>query len=57
MTPNGVIGDPSHASAAKGERLLEAASDAIAELITDSTNWTDRADLRGNGTGKVPFLR
>ncbi|MFT5175131.1 MAG: creatinine amidohydrolase [Gammaproteobacteria bacterium] len=57
VTPNGVIGDPSHASAAKGERLLEAASDAIAELITDSTNWADRADLRGNGTGKVPFLR
>lgn len=57
VTSNGVIGDPSHASAAKGEQLLEAASDAIAALITDRSSWTAQSDLRGNGTGDVPFLR
>jgi len=57
VTPNGVIGDPSHASAEKGERLLEAASDAIAALITDPASWAEAADLRGNATGNVPFLR
>jgi creatinine amidohydrolase len=57
VTPNGVIGDPRHASAGKGERLLEAASDAIAALIKDPASWAPAADLRGNGTGNVPFLR
>ena len=57
MTPNGVIGDPSHASAEKGERLLEAAAEAIAALIMDADTWGPPADLRGNATGGVPFTR
>ena len=57
VTPNGVIGDPSRASADKGERLLEATAAAIARLITDETTWSAPADLRGNGTGGVPFRR
>lgn len=56
-TPNGVIGDPSKSSAEKGERLLEAAATAVANLITDDNTWADLNDLRGNGTGDVPFLR
>jgi creatinine amidohydrolase len=39
-TPTGVIGDPTVASAAKGERLLEAAADAMAELLLDDGCWT-----------------
>ena len=57
VTPNGVIGDPSKAGAEKGERLLEAAAEAIAALITDPSTWAPPADQRGNGTGNVPFLR
>lgn len=57
VTPNGVIGDPSTASAAKGEQLLEAASEAIADLITNPTTWQPAPDLRGDGTAGVPFRR
>jgi creatinine amidohydrolase len=39
-TPTGVIGDPTAASAAKGERLLDAAAEAIAELLQDDSCWT-----------------
>ena len=42
-TPTGVIGDPTVASAAKGERLLDAAADAIAELLLDPGCWTANA--------------
>jgi creatinine amidohydrolase len=38
-TPTGVIGDPTAASAAKGERLLDAAAEAIAELLLDPGCW------------------
>jgi creatinine amidohydrolase len=38
-TPTGVIGDPTVASAAKGERLLDAAAEAIAELLLDDSCW------------------
>ena len=57
VTPNGVIGDPSTASAEKGERLLDAASDAIADLITDPQTWAPAPDVRSDGTGGVPFRR
>ena len=40
-TRSGVIGDPTAASAEKGERLLEAAADAVAELIRDREFWAD----------------
>jgi len=56
-THNGVIGDPSKANAEKGERLLEAAAQTIAALITDPDTWVGPGDLRGNGTGDVPFRR
>jgi len=57
VTPNGVLGDPSSANAAKGELLLEAASDAIADLITNPATWAPTTDLRGESTVGVPFHR
>ena len=57
VTANGVLGDPSTATAAKGEQLLEASSDAISELITNPFTWALTPDLRGEGTGDVPFRR
>ena len=57
VTPNGVIGDPGKASAEKGEELLERASQALADLISDPATWAPAADRRGNATGDVPFLR
>ncbi len=38
-TNHGAIGDPRAASAEKGERLLEAAADAVAKLITNADFW------------------
>jgi creatinine amidohydrolase len=38
-TSHGAIGDPRAASAEKGERLLQAASDAVAALITNQQFW------------------
>ena len=46
MTANGVSGFPEKASAEKGERLLETASDAIASLIANPETWTSANDLR-----------
>jgi creatinine amidohydrolase len=40
-TRSGVIGDPTAASAEKGERLLEAAADAVAGLILNREFWAD----------------
>ena len=57
MTGNGVSGLPAKASAEKGERLLDAASDAIAALITDPETWADPQDKRGPDVGNVPFRR
>ncbi len=39
-TSHGVIGDPRAASAEKGERLLEAAADAVAKLVANREFWT-----------------
>jgi creatinine amidohydrolase len=38
-TPSGAIGDPTAASAAKGEKLLEAAATAVAGLLSDDELW------------------
>jgi creatinine amidohydrolase len=46
-TPTGVIGDPTAASAEKGERLLDAAADAIAELLLDPGCWAAQARSSG----------
>jgi creatinine amidohydrolase len=42
-TPHGVLGDPRRATAAKGERLFEAAADAVARVIGDQTFWDEPA--------------
>jgi creatinine amidohydrolase len=39
-TRHGAIGDPRGASAEKGERLLEAAADAVAKLVANDSFWT-----------------
>ena len=54
-TGNGVSGIPEKATAEKGEKLLEVASDAIAALILDNATWAPPNDLRSDGTGGVPF--
>lgn len=55
MTGNGVAGDPTRATAEKGEALLECAADAIARLISDPDTWAAAGDRRGEGTGGVAF--
>ena len=57
VSANGVSGFPAKATAAKGEKLLEAAAGAIAALITDPETWAPMADIRGEGTGGVPFRK
>lgn len=52
---NGLTGNPARASAEKGERLLEAAADAIANLITDPATWADPEDKRRDAIGGVAF--
>lgn len=54
-TPNGLTGNPARASAEKGERLLEAASDAIAALIVDPETWAAAQDCRPAEIKGVPF--
>jgi creatinine amidohydrolase len=41
-TPSGAIGDPTAASAEKGERLLEAAATAVAGVLSDDGLWARR---------------
>ena len=38
-TPSGAIGDPTAASAEKGEKLLEAAATAVAGVLSDDALW------------------
>jgi creatinine amidohydrolase len=52
---NGLTGNPARASAEKGERLLEAASGAIAALITDPETWAEATDKRPEAIQGVPF--
>lgn len=54
-TPNGVLGMPEKSTPQKGEQLLEIGSKALADLITNPETWADVQDLRGAGTGGVPF--
>ena len=46
VTSNGVIGDPSHSSSAKGEQLLREASQAIFELICNPETFKVQSDLQ-----------
>lgn len=57
ITANGVSGDPTRATAEKGEALLEAGADAVARLIADPATWAPPRDLRGEAAGGVPFRR
>ena len=41
VTPNGTVGDPTRATAVKGEALLAAISDALAAMIADPATWAD----------------
>ena len=54
-TANGVVGNPTRASAEKGERLLEAAAEGLARLMLAPETWTEAADLRLAETGGVPL--
>jgi creatinine amidohydrolase/Fe(II)-dependent formamide hydrolase-like protein len=42
-----VLGDPTAASAAKGERLLDAAAEAIADLLLDEGCWAPSTKSTG----------
>lgn len=57
MTANGVAGDPSKASVAKGEALLEASAEALAALITNPETWAPARDLRPDQIGGVPLRK
>jgi creatinine amidohydrolase len=42
LTPNGTIGNPARATAAKGEKLLELAADALATRLAEGDIWPAR---------------
>ncbi len=55
VTENGVYGNPTRSNADKGEKMLEAAADALARLICDPETWAPTDDLRPDSVGGVPF--
>ncbi|MCB1387898.1 MAG: creatininase family protein, partial [Rhodobacteraceae bacterium] len=55
VTANGLAGNPTRASAEKGERMIEAGAEALAALILDTGTWAAPGDRRGAGTQGVPF--
>ncbi len=55
ITGNGLAGNPARSSEAKGMAMLDAGAQALAALITDPATWGPPDDLRGPGTGGVPF--
>ncbi len=55
VTPNGVIGDPTFASKDKGQRLLDAAAEAIVELLESSATFARQKDMRQKSVAGVPF--
>jgi creatinine amidohydrolase len=54
-TQNGLAGNPARSSAEKGEKMLEAGAEALAQLIIDDDTWAAPKDLRLPETGGVPF--
>jgi creatinine amidohydrolase len=48
-TPTGAIGDPTAASAEKGEKLLEAAATAVAGVLSNDELWA----LPRSGSGRA----
>lgn len=55
VTGNGVAGNPTRADAEKGEKILEVSAEALSAMICDPETWAAPDDLRGEGTGGVPF--
>lgn len=55
MTGNGVMGNPTRASAEKGERLLDASAEGLARLMLAPETWAEAPDLRLGETGGVPL--
>ena len=55
VTANGIVGNPTRASAPKGEAMLEAGAEALAKLILDPETWAAVDDIRGPGTKGIPF--
>ena len=54
-TGDGVAGQPAKATAEKGHATIDAASDALAALITDPATWAPSDDLRPDAVGGVAF--
>jgi len=52
-THNGVIGDPTLATAEKGRKLLDVAAEAVARLLLNPHTWAPFEDLRAKETGGV----
>ena len=55
ISHNGVVGIPEKATAEKGEKILDVASEGIAALIRDPQTWAASPDLRAGETGGVPL--
>ncbi|MDG2296304.1 MAG: creatininase family protein [Paracoccaceae bacterium] len=55
MTENGLAGNPARSNAEKGENMLEAGAEALAQLMIDPETWAVPKDLRLAETGGVPF--
>ncbi|WP_108838944.1 creatininase family protein [Tateyamaria sp. Alg231-49] len=55
VTENGLAGNPARSNVVKGEKMLEAAAEAVARLICGPETWALPNDLRLDGTGGVPF--
>ena len=54
-TADGVAGNPTRATSEKGQAIIDAATDALAALITDPNTWVASDDQRGQGTMGVNF--
>ncbi len=54
-TPDGVAGQPEKATAAKGQAIIDAATDALAALITNPATWAAPDDLRPDAVAGVAF--
>lgn len=55
ITANGVLGDPTRASAEKGEKLLDAAARGLAKLMLTDATWQPFGDMRAAEIGGVPL--
>ncbi|MEM6486896.1 MAG: creatininase family protein [Pseudomonadota bacterium] len=56
-TASGIRGNPTRASAEKGERIFEVCVAAMAALILDPATWAPCDDRRGDSVAGVPLRR